>query len=83
MTQKKGNTELTPRLAERTRLEYLEKMKSKKKEATFAPNISKKSKKICKQRQTVVRDHSGNQKVKPVLFSALHFDAEERAKRLY
>ncbi len=59
-------------------MEYIDKQRSEKaKEETFAPQIFRKSKALCKSRQTLAADEEGKTKVKPVLFSALYFDAEE------
>ena len=66
--------------SERTKLEYLSQKAEEKKKITFAPQLSARSLRITKGRDTVNRSKSG-ERVKPILFAALYFDAEERKKR--
>lgn len=66
--------------SERTKLEYLTQKAEEKKKATFAPQLSARSKRLTKARDTTEKDENG-EKVKPILFAALYFDADERKKR--
>ena len=68
--------DLTPRLIERSRLEYLAQSKERD-NTTFTPTLNKKSKNLCKQRQTLKKNKEGKSQVSPILFYALHYDAEE------
>jgi len=51
-----GVTNETPKLAERTRKEYLEQIQKKNDDMTFKPSLTPRTKRICKIRGTVTSD---------------------------
>lgn len=75
-----GQISETPKLAERTRVEYLEEMKKSTQNMTFQPELTGKTKEICKIRGTTTSDEE-DKKVKQILFDVLHQDASEKEKR--